>query len=175
MGVGRVFVGVAQKSVSIACSWAFLFVRGAKPSALFMVPKIFLRLGQRPRCTDDSTYLWQNRQVDGWWCASVGGYCIVLVSFACLAHQSLSSYLACLLCPGPASDDATMHHHSLGSRPPPPVSTGCAPPERAPIIFALYLPPPSNGGRTGSWRADRPRHRHWGVHAWPRAAGPGGT
>eukprot|EP00962_Isochrysis_galbana_P031395 scaffold10233_cov128-Isochrysis_galbana.AAC.1 len=31
-----------------------------------MVPKIFLRLGHRPRCTDDSTCLWQNRQADGW-------------------------------------------------------------------------------------------------------------
>eukprot|EP00962_Isochrysis_galbana_P053983 scaffold25496_cov130-Isochrysis_galbana.AAC.1 len=31
-----------------------------------MVPKIFLRLGHRPRCTEDSTCLWQKRQADGW-------------------------------------------------------------------------------------------------------------
>jgi len=38
---------------------------GAKSSTLLIVPKIFLRLGQRPRCEDDSTYLRQKRHVDG--------------------------------------------------------------------------------------------------------------
>eukprot|EP00962_Isochrysis_galbana_P001384 scaffold351_cov117-Isochrysis_galbana.AAC.7 len=40
----------------------FLFALGVKPSVLFIVPKIFLRLGHWPRWTEDSTYFRQKRR-----------------------------------------------------------------------------------------------------------------
>eukprot|EP00962_Isochrysis_galbana_P046613 scaffold18792_cov135-Isochrysis_galbana.AAC.1 len=45
----------------------FLFAFGVNPSVLFIVPKIFLRPGHRPRWTEDSkhsTYFRQKRHED---------------------------------------------------------------------------------------------------------------